>query len=215
MELVQQVARRQGHFIELSAVPAVEQDAAAARVLDDGVDALANLVDGLVQHHVGLTVFLAFGNLAITLAQGLLDGSRVADRDLFVRRPFAPLHAVDFAEVVFALAERVGQPLGVFVGVLVPDLAAQLAELTGVLHATQETDHFTDRRLERQLARGNGRKALLQVETQHRARQADGADAGAVSLQRAVINDVADQVQILFHGLPVAKTAGGSPLPWD
>jgi len=38
---------------------------------------------------------------------------------------------------------------------------------------------------------------------------------GAVALHRAVFDDVADQVQILFHGLPVAKTAGGSPLPWD
>ena len=71
VELVQQVARRQGHFVELGHVPAVEQDAAAARVLDDGVDALADLVDRLVQHHVGLTVFFAFGDLAVALTQGL------------------------------------------------------------------------------------------------------------------------------------------------
>ena len=43
VELVQQVARRQGHFIQLGAVPTVEQDPPATRVVDDGVDALAHL----------------------------------------------------------------------------------------------------------------------------------------------------------------------------
>ncbi|MNT20881.1 hypothetical protein D3C72_1562020 [compost metagenome] len=215
MELVQQVARRQGHFVQLRTVPAVEQDTAAARVVGDGVQALAHLVDGLVQDDERDAVLLVLGDAAEARLLGHFDGGRVAQRDALVARPLAPLHAVDLAQVVMALAERVGQPLGVLVGVLVPDLAAQFAEFTRVLHATQETDHFADRRLERQFARGNGRKALLQVETQHGARQADGADAGAVALQRAVVDDVADQVQILFHGLPVAKTAGGSPLPWD
>jgi hypothetical protein len=54
----------------------------------------------------------------------------IAALDLLVGRPFAPLHAVDFAQVVFALTERVGQPLGVFVGILVPDFAAQGAEVS-------------------------------------------------------------------------------------
>ncbi|VVN05201.1 hypothetical protein PS647_03548 [Pseudomonas fluorescens] len=204
VELIQQVARRQGHFIELGAVPAVEQDATAARVLDDGVDALANLVDGLVQHHVGLTVFLVFGNLAITLAQGLLDGSRVAERNLLVRRPFAPLHAVDFAEVVFALTERVGQPLGVFVGVLVPDLAAQGAEFGSVIYATQESAHFADSRFEGHFARGDRRETFLQVITQHRTRKTDGVHAGTVGLFGAVLDDVGDQFEILLHELPVS-----------
>ncbi|MNN51714.1 hypothetical protein D3C81_1663730 [compost metagenome] len=194
MELVQQVARRQGHFVELGAVPAVEQDAAAARVFVDGVDALANLVDGLVQHHKGFAVFFSFGNLLEALALRQFDRGRVAQRDTLVGRPLAPLHAVDLAEVVMPLAERVGQPLGVFVGVLVPDLAAQFTELAGILHATQEADHFTDGRLERQLAGGDGRKAFLQVEAQHGARQADGADTGTVTLQGAVFDDVADQI---------------------
>ncbi|MNJ71833.1 hypothetical protein D3C77_684240 [compost metagenome] len=93
-----------------------------------------------------------------------------------------------------ALAERVGQPLGILVGVLVPDLAAQIAELASVLHAAQEADHLANRRLERQLAGGDGREALLQVEAQHGARQADGADAGTVTLQGAVFDHVTDQI---------------------
>ncbi|MNP28182.1 hypothetical protein D3C76_1211330 [compost metagenome] len=194
MELVQQVTRRQGHLVQLRAVPAVEQDAAAARVVGDGVQALAHLVDGLVQDDERDAVLFVLGNTAETGLLGHFDGRRVAQRDALVARPLAPLHAVDLAQVVMALAERVGQPLGVLVGVLVPDLAAQFAEFTGVLHATQEADHLADRRLERQLARGDGREALLQVEAQHGARHADGTDAGAIALQRTVLDDFTDQI---------------------
>jgi hypothetical protein len=104
----------------------------------------------------------------------MLDGGLVAERDLLVRRPLAPLHAIDLAEVVFALTERVGQPLGVFVGVLVPDLAAQGAELAGVVHATQEAHISPIADLKASLRVVMAGKPL-QVETQHRARQADGA----------------------------------------
>ena len=128
----------------------------------------------------------------------------VAQRDLLVRRPFAPLHAVDFAEVVVALAERVGQPLRVFVGVLVPDLAAQRTEFSGVVHATQKTAHLADGRFEGHLARGDRRKTFLQIETQHRTRETDGVDAGAVGLLGAVLDDVRDQFEILLHELPVS-----------
>jgi hypothetical protein len=95
------------------------------------------------------------------LFQGLLDGGLVAQRDLLVRRPLAPLHAVDFAEVVFALTERVGQPLGVFVGVLVPDLAAQRAEFSRRCSRHAESPHLADGRFEGQLARGDRREAFL------------------------------------------------------
>lgn len=194
MELVQQVTRRQRHLVELGAVPAVEQDAPAARIVDDGVQALTHLVDGLVQHHERLSVFLVLGDLAEALLLGQGDRRRVAQGNALVARPLAPLYAIDLAQVVMPLAERVGQPLGVLVGVLVPDLAAQVAELSGVAHAAQEAHHLTDRRLEGQLARGDRRKAFLQVEAQHGAGQADGAHAGTVLLQRAVLDDVTHQV---------------------
>ncbi|MNL07613.1 hypothetical protein D3C87_1282980 [compost metagenome] len=204
VELVQQVARRQGHFIQLSNVPAVEQNTAATRIVDDRIDALAHLVDGFVKHHVGLAVFFALSNLLVAVAQRLFDGGGVAQRDLLVRRPLAPLHAVDFAEVVVALAERVGQPLRVFVGVLVPDLATQRAEFSGVVHATQKTAHLADGRFEGHLARGDRRETFLQVITQHRAGKTDGVHAGAVGLFGAVLDDVGDQFEILLHELPVS-----------
>jgi hypothetical protein len=179
----------------------VEQDAPAARVLDDGVDALANLVNGLVQHHVGLTVFLAFGDLAIALGQGLLDSGLVAQRDLFVRRPFAPLHTVDLAQVVLALAERVGQPLRVFVSVLVPHLAAQGAEFGGVIHPAQKATHLANRRLEGHFAGGDGWETFLQIKAQHRTGEADGVHASAVGLLGAVVDDVGNQLEILLHDI--------------
>ncbi|MNE39876.1 hypothetical protein D3C80_1338540 [compost metagenome] len=103
------------------------------------------------------------------------------------------MHAVDLAQVVGALAERVGQPLGIFVGVLVPDLAAQGAELGGAFHAPQKTDHLADRRLEGQFARGDGREAFLQVVTQHRPGETDGPYTRAVFLQGAVLDHMRDQ----------------------
>ena len=144
VELVQQVARRQGHLVKLGAVPAVEQDSAAARIIDDGVDTLTHLIDGLVQHHVGLTVFLTFSNLTIALAQAQLDSGHVAAVDLLVRRPFAPLHAIDFAQIVFALTKRIGQPLSVFIGVLVPYLATQRTKVRRAVDGAQETAHLAN-----------------------------------------------------------------------
>ncbi|MNT12731.1 hypothetical protein D3C72_1476710 [compost metagenome] len=172
----------------------MEQNTAAAWIVVNGVDALANLVDGLVQHHEGLAVFFRRCNLLEALALRQLDRRRVAQRDALVARPLAPLHAVDLAEVVMPLAERVGQPLGVFVGVLVPDLATQLTKLAGVLHTTQKTHHLADGRLERQLTGGDGREALLQVEAQRSAGQADGADTSTVALQGAVFDHITDQI---------------------
>ncbi len=211
VELVQQMARRQGHFIELGAVPAMEQDAPAARVVCDGVQALTDLIDGFVQDDKRHAILFILGNLTEPGLLRHLDRGSIAQGDALVARPLPPLDPVDLAQVVMALAERVGQPLGVFVGVLVPDLATQLTELAGVANPAQETYHFADRRLERQLARGDGGEPLLQVEAQHRPWQADGADAGTVFLQRAVFDNVADQVQILFHGLPVARRQGDRP----
>ena len=202
VELVQQVARWQSHFIELGAVPAVEQNTTAARVVDDGVDTLTHLVDSLVQHHVGLTVFFTFGNLAIALAQAQLDSGHIAAIDLLVGWPLAPLHAIDFAQVVFTLTEWVGQPLGIFVGILVPHLATQGAEICRAIHRAQETAHLANGRFECHAPGGDGREAFLEVIAQHGAGQTDGLHTGAVGLQGAVFNDVGNEVEILLHGFP-------------
>ena len=180
----------------------MEQDTAAARVVDDRVDALAHLIDGLVEHNVRLAVFFTFSNLAVALAQAKFDGRPIAAGNLLVRGPFAPLHAIDFAKVVFTLTERVGQPLGVFIGVLVPDFAAQGAEVSRAVDRTQETAHLADGRLERHASGGDGRKAFLEVVAQHGAGQTDGLHTGTVGLQGAVFNDVGNEVEILLHGFP-------------
>ena len=50
----------QGDGVELGRVPAMEKDAAAAGILDDGVEAVADLVDRLVQQHF-FAAFLGHG----------------------------------------------------------------------------------------------------------------------------------------------------------
>ena len=210
-ELVEQVARRQGHLFQLRPVPAVEEDAAVAGVFDDGVQALAQLVHGLVEQHL---LALAIG--AVEAAQqlvaargGVFDLAGLGRRQHLVGRPVAPLHAVHRAQVVFAQAVGVGQPLLVFVGVLVPHLAAQRAELGGVAAAAQETHHLAHGRLEGQLLGGDGRKALLQVETHHGAGHAQGAHAGAVVLPAAGVEDGLNEVEVLFHGGPAKANSRG------
>ena len=120
--------------------------------------------------------------------------------DAFVGWPAAPHSTIDRAKSVCLLPVRVGQPLGVFVGVLVPYLAAQLAEVGRAGVAAQEADQFTHRGLERELLGGDGRKTLLQVEAHHRAWHAQGPHASAVVLPAAVVEDVLDKFEVLLHG---------------
>src|SRR5690606_16076151 len=94
---------------------------------------------------------------------------------------------------------RVGEPLGVFVGVLVPDLAAQVAEGRRAVGAPQKADELADGGLEGQLLGGDGGKAFAQVETQAGARQAERAHPGAVFLPGALVEDAADEVEIRLH----------------
>lgn len=203
-ELVEQVAGGQGHFFELGPVPAVEEDAAAARVGHDGVQALAQLVDGLVEHDLALAAFGYFADLGVALGErvghlGLAVG--LGQVDQLVGRPLAPLHAVDGAQVVGLQAVGVGQPGLVFIGVLVPDLAAQRAEIGGAARGAQKTDHLADGGFESQLLGGDGRKALLQIKLEHGAGHAERADACAVGLPGALVQDVLDELEVLLHVL--------------
>ena len=121
--------------------------------------------------------------------------------------PLAPLDAVHRAQVVQAFAIGIGQPLGIFIGILVPDLAAQLAEL-GRARGAQEAHQLADGGLERQFLGGDRREALLQVEAQRGPGHAQGAYAGPVLLPRAGVEDGLNEVQVLFHGGPWRRPVG-------
>jgi hypothetical protein len=51
----------------------VEQDAAAGRIVDDGVQAFAQLVNGLVQQHFGDAAIIELGNQAEAVILGVGD----------------------------------------------------------------------------------------------------------------------------------------------
>src|SRR5690606_15320131 len=123
--------------------------------------------------------------------------------------PAAPLHAVHRAEVVRPFAVRVGQPGGVLVGVLIPYLAAQRAEIGRAARAAQEAHQLADGGLEGQFLGRDRREALLQVEAQGRAGQRQRAYAGAVLLPRAVVENGLDQREVLFH-VSSGGPAGGA-----
>ena len=199
-EVHKNVTGGQGDGVELGRVPAVEQDAAAAGVLHDGVDAVADLVDGLVQQHF-LAAFVGHGGddaEAALLGVGQLGGGVPVQQ--LVGRPLPPLDAVHRAEVVRAFAVRVGQPVGVLIGILVPDLAAQRAEVGGAAGRPEEAAQLADHRLECEFLGGDGGESLGQVEAHHRARDADGADAGAVVRPASGVEYGAYEVEVLFHG---------------
>ena len=216
-ELVEEVAGRQRHLLELRPVPAVEEDAPAVGVLDDRVYALAQLIDRLVEQRLAarrlsrLVRELADQPVATRLCVGdLRRAVCIPQVDQLVGGPLAPLDAVDRTQVVFTQAVGVGQPLRVFVGVLVPDLAAQLAELGRAAVAAQEADQFADGGLEGELLGGDRRESLLQVELHHRAGDAARADAGAVVLPGAVLEDFLYEREILFH-LSILPAAAAPP----
>lgn len=189
----------QGDFVQHRAVPAMEEDAAAAGILDDGVQALAQLVYRLVEQDFFHALVLQRGDDGKTLGPGRVDLRGVGGIDQLVGRPFSPLHAIHRAQVIGAGAERIGQPVSVFVGILVPDLAAQRAEIGRAAGSAQEAAQFAHHRLEGQALGGHRRKTLLQVEAHHGAGNAQGADAGAVVLPGAIGEHVLDEVLVLFH----------------
>src|SRR5690606_34885820 len=128
-----------------------------------------------------------------------LESIARAGRQQLVGRPLAPLHAVHRPQVVGAVAPGTVEPGAVLVGVLIPDPAAQRAEIRGAVGGPEETDQLAHGRLEGQSLGRHGGKALAQVEPQAGPRQAQGAHAGAVVLPGALLEDRADQIQIGLH----------------
>ncbi len=177
----------------------MKQNAPVGGVVHDGIEALAQLVNRLVQQHFRAAVFFEFSHHPEATRGGVGQLRARAGVQHLVSRPFAPLHAVHRAEVVRAFAIRIGDPLRVLVGIRVPYLAAEIAEVRSAARGAQKADQLAHRRLECQLLGRHGGEALLEIEAQHRARHADGADAGAVLLPRAGVENRADEVQILFH----------------
>jgi hypothetical protein len=103
-------------------------------------------------------------------------------------RPRAPLAAIDRSE--FAVG----------VGPLVPDGHAVLAQPADVGVTAQKPQQLDDDRAQVQLLGRDQREALRQIETQLPADHAAGAGAGAVGLHRAVLEHVAQQIEVGLHG---------------
>ena len=65
--------------------------------------------------------------------------------------------------------------------------------------AAQEPEQLVDDRLQVQLLRRDGGEALRQIEARLVAEDRERAGAGAVALLYAVLEDVADEVEVLLH----------------
>ena len=200
-------ARRQRHLVELRAVPRVEKDAPVRRILDNRVQASADLVDRLVQQQLRRAAVVDRADRPIAARDGVVDLRDIVDVEQLVGGPLPPLVAVDLAQVVGCDPVRVREPLGVLVRVLVPHLAAERPEVGGAAIAAQESNQLADRRFERQPARRDRGKAVAgEVEPHRGARHAHRAYAGAIRGPRAGGKDRLDQFQVLLHrGLRTAR----------
>ena len=122
----------------------------------------------------------------------LVDGLAV------LRRPRAPLLAVDRPEVA------------ALVGPFVPDAHAVLVEIFDVGVAGQEPEQLVDDRFEVQLLGGEQRKAVVELKAHLMAEHRERAGAGAVVLFHATAKDMFHQVEVLAHrpGPPSASQDG-------
>ena len=113
-------------------------------------------------------------------------------RDLIVVPPVrplprAPLPAVDRTE------------LAVRVRPFVPDTNAVLPQVRGVGVAAQEPEQLVHDRADVELLGGEEREALAQVEAELVAEHAARSDAGTVGLVDAVLQDVAQEIEVSLH----------------
>ncbi len=120
--------------------------------------------------------------VAAQLAHDLGD---LVDVAAIGRRPGAPLHAVDRAEVAVG-----ARPF-------VPDRHAAFLQPARVAVAAQEPEQFEDDGLDVHLLRRDERKALGQIEAHLVAEDALRAGAGAVGLEHAMVAYMAHEVFVL------------------
>src|SRR5690606_36984496 len=91
---------------------------------------------------------------------------------------------------------------------LVPDADLVVLQPAHIGVALQEPEQFDDDRAQVQLLGGEQRKALRKIEAHLVAEDRAGADAGAVLLLDALVEDQLEQVEIGLHGRilwPVAR----------
>ena len=91
------------------------------------------------------------------------------------------------------------------VGPFVPDAYVVLVQVADVGLPPQEPQQFVDDGFEVEFFGGYQREAFREVETHLVAEYRTGAGAGAVGFVRAVIQDVLQQVEVLFHGINSSK----------
>ena len=101
------------------------------------------------------------------------------------RRPAAPLHAVDGAEIA------------VLVGPLVPDRDAVLLQPADVSLAAKKPQQLVGDRREMHLLGRHEREALGEIEAHLVAEDADRSRSGAVLLGRPAVENVAGEVLVL------------------
>mmetsp|Transcript_50959 Transcript_50959/g.119503 ORF Transcript_50959/g.119503 Transcript_50959/m.119503 type:complete len:266 (+) Transcript_50959:42-839(+) len=118
----------------------------------------------------------------------LHDVGDLVDMAAVRRRPAAPLHAVDRAEVAI-------RP-----GPLVPDRHAALLQPLDVAVAAQEPQQLQDDGFQMHLLRRHQREASGEVEAHLVAKHAARAGAGAVALLHAMLEHMAHEVFVLAGG---------------
>src|SRR5690554_5039204 len=111
-------------------------------------------------------------NHLVASADRILNLLYLSGFQAFVGRPATPQTAVHRPEVIFPFSEGVIQPGFILVGVLVPDLAAELAEVGRALRASQKPHKLSYDRLEGQFFGGNRWKANPKIVAQVCARNA-------------------------------------------
>ena len=195
-ELVGNVTGAQAAQVMLVRTPSRQDDAAVGRIGHQRVQRGFQLVDTATQDP----------DVACRIVRQQLVALREHSVRLLFRGGFAPVAPVgpvqvaEAAQVVLALAVRIGQPGFRLVGVDGPDLAADVTELLGAGKALEEAFDLTLRHFEEQLFGGVGREAILHVEGQLVARNEEHFLAGAlVELARAVVEDVLQHVVKLLH----------------
>ena len=90
-------------------------------------------------------IFFEARNNLVTVFIRIGDPGFVLTIDYLPRRPLPPLDAVHFTEVVCALTIRIANPLGILIGILIPYLTTQRAELSRATRRPQKANQFANR----------------------------------------------------------------------
>mmetsp|Transcript_17418 Transcript_17418/g.53327 ORF Transcript_17418/g.53327 Transcript_17418/m.53327 type:complete len:293 (-) Transcript_17418:581-1459(-) len=172
IELRHHVARRQCHLVQVARVPGREDVASALRVGLEVVDDAGELVDavpGVVRVHVAV-----------------------------LRAKVAPLETVDRTKVAHLAVLEAALIQELARAVAVPDVHVLRRELVGVGATLDEPEELLGEAAPEHALRREQREApVAQVEAHLHAELGDGARARAVPAGDALVDDLADEVQVL------------------